>query len=402
MSVDDQNIASIVSDYLMEGNMEDQRDDQMISYDLMEFNFEYANTAQMQLYDFEESYLEAESQGQFLQGESNIQRVTLNEVLIDQPSFIEYEGSQQFHNYFPDQIELNGNSQIHQPEDDQIQMDQNQSYSRNDFQESKKADGNKSAQIIKRTKNYELQNDSVQKFVNLFHGISIMVGRNIFEQFNNFKNQLNIQLFNQCQDCKKYLMEISLILTKYHLINQEFYEAQQETDQLTSTDLFKDILLTLDRCDEYSDQLRIIQSIINGQEIQLIHEDHNRWYSFAQKFKKQHFINKSFYKSHNCNYRNFIVADNYRRNNMEKEWFDLRNNQIFKYQKKPPQSIAGKKHFVNLMQRHQVKSQQGLISNIGYFTLIVLFNQIRENDKANSLMYADDIFNLIIKYDVFI
>ncbi|KAM3145042.1 hypothetical protein pb186bvf_002717 [Paramecium bursaria] len=297
------------------------------------------------------------------------------------------------------QIPLQNEPQAVQFQDQsQDQYEKNIPQCSKDGKYSQKSAGNKLYQIKRRTRQCHLKNYQVYEFCSLFEDINFPIGRNIFETFNLFKQQLINQPFLECQKCyyKIYLVEISLTLIKYYfiIIDDRFQEDVLCKNQIKPIDFLKDLLIILNQNEnEYMDLLTIVLQFLKGQEIQHVQHNVKRWKNLAMKFKKQQFINKSFYKCHNCNYRNFIVENNYRRKKMDEKWFYMRDNQLIKGQKQVPQSIAGKKHFVNLMLREQEKQQYGIKSNIGFFTLIVLFNQVKQNEKANSLIYADDIFN---------
>ncbi|KAM3145036.1 hypothetical protein pb186bvf_002711 [Paramecium bursaria] len=379
-------------------NIEYEKPSSIVSVDDIErkieeqgVKIEYGNKAPLQLSDVKEGYL-YENQAQQFEGGSNLeQEMPKNEIFMDKHS-----GSYNLNDLNPDQNVLKQQSQIHQFDKPQIKSSEEQvqilyQLFLTKFQEYKRA-RNKLEQIKDRTINYTIYDDSIRQFMKLFVGIKFPACRNIFEQFNRFKIQLNGQYYNQCQCCKTYLVDISLTLTKYHLINLEFQDQARFANQLTPIDFLKDILLLLDYCyNEYSDLLKIVQCFMRGQEIQNLYQDLKRWKNFASLFEKQLLIERFFYIRHNYIYRNFIQQSVYRKELMDEKWFYL--NDIFKGQRQFPRVV--KKHFIDLMLREKDKQQQGVSSNIGFFTLIVLFEQIKQNEKLNSLICADDIFNLI-------
>ncbi|KAM3145032.1 hypothetical protein pb186bvf_002707 [Paramecium bursaria] len=218
----------------------------------------------------------------------------------------------------------------------------------------------------------------------------VFTNNEILLEFYQFKTQIS--------KGNQQLVKLCLILAKYFIYITLNFQQQELENFIKQADLIQDIEQSLSQTN-YEQIFELVDQFLSSTEVPFNNykQQIDEW---AKLFKSQLCISKGYIKSHNCNYKIYVDANQEQQFN--EKWYNLRKTQFEMKEdqnlRKVDQSKVKKQNFLELInQELQVKT------NIGRFTIIEHFKLIISNKNADPLLYLDDIFNVIIKiYFIFL
>ncbi|KAM3145050.1 hypothetical protein pb186bvf_002725 [Paramecium bursaria] len=210
----------------------------------------------------------------------------------------------------------------------------------------------------------------------------------LYRQFLTFSNKIRIRTFEYQNITSNHIRDFILLLCKFHIysINKNIFEHY-----------YQDLLILLAQ-EKLQKPISLCLQYLNGdksfQQIQATNVmSEKEWKELQVTLKKYYEIGRFYYKSHCCDYYNYIVENKLQEKGCYKEWFSQKSL--------TEQCAAGKKQFKKMHDEIINSEDKDLQVHMQNFTTFDHYKQLlkRQNKKDFQLsQYMDDIYNCMILY----
>ncbi|KAM3145038.1 hypothetical protein pb186bvf_002713 [Paramecium bursaria] len=215
----------------------------------------------------------------------------------------------------------------------------------------------------------------------------IITQEELYRQFLTFSNKIRIRTFEYQNIASNQIRDFIMLLCKFHIysINRNIFEHY-----------YQDLLILLAQ-EKLQKPISLCLQYLNGdktfQQIQATNVmGEKEWKELQVTLKKYYEIGRFYYKSHCCDYYNYIV-ENKLQEKCYKEWFSQKSL--------TEQCAAGKKQFKKMVDVIRNSEDKQLQQHMQNFTTFEHYTQLLKSSNKKDFQlsqYLDDIYHCMILY----